>query len=148
MKRCSSCREEKELEEFHKNKTSPDGYQGNCKPCNIYKANRYRKPQKQNPTEARTRKLMSKYGITDEQYDLMYVAQEGCCAICREHSTTFDRALDIDHEHSIGFIRGLLCHVCNKRLGHYESGRLTKAASLYKETEEYYVNEGVDFNVW
>lgn len=90
---------------------------------------------------------MRKYGITDTQYNLMYIVQEGCCAICNSHQTELDRAFDIDHEHARGFIRGLLCHICNKRLGHYESGRLTSKADFYKETEAYYLNEGIDFDV-
>lgn len=33
MKRCGTCKEEKELSEFDKNKSMPDGYQHRCKKC-------------------------------------------------------------------------------------------------------------------
>jgi hypothetical protein len=32
-KKCSKCKQIKELAEFHKNKRSPDGHQSYCKPC-------------------------------------------------------------------------------------------------------------------
>lgn len=30
---CAKCREEKSLDDFHRNKSNPDGYQKRCKPC-------------------------------------------------------------------------------------------------------------------
>ncbi len=32
-KQCSTCKQEKELQEFHKDKTRPDGYKSKCKQC-------------------------------------------------------------------------------------------------------------------
>ena len=56
-------------------------------------------------------------GITLEQYDQMLAAQKGLCAICEEppdHARLF-----IDHCHKTGKVRGLLCSVCNRGLGHF-----------------------------
>lgn len=33
MKTCSKCKKDKPLTEFHKNRSRPDGHQGQCKPC-------------------------------------------------------------------------------------------------------------------
>ena len=33
MKRCWKCKEEKEINEYYKNRTQPDGYEGLCKIC-------------------------------------------------------------------------------------------------------------------
>jgi hypothetical protein len=53
------------------------------------------------------------YGLSLEQYNDMYMSQDGCCAICRKP----EELLHVDHCHSTGIVRGLLCGVCNKALG-------------------------------
>ena len=44
--------------------------------------------------------------------------QNYCCAICKKHQDEFDRRLAIDHDHSTGEIRGLLCSNCNASIGY------------------------------
>ena len=58
--------------------------------------------------------LKKKYGITEQDYNDMLYAQDCCCAICG-HSP--DERLVVDHDHSTGLIRGLLCDPCNLMLG-------------------------------
>jgi recombination endonuclease VII len=53
------------------------------------------------------------YGITLEDYDRMYAAQEGKCEIC----DIFCQTLEVDHNHKTGKTRGLLCGNCNRGLG-------------------------------
>lgn len=53
------------------------------------------------------------YGITKEQYDKLYAAQGGRCAICRR-ATGAARRLAVDHNHKTGEVRGLLCKPCNR----------------------------------
>ena len=62
---------------------------------------------------------MIKYGITPEQYDEMVLAQGGVCAICKKADQTVAWAgrLHIDHCHTTGRVRGLLCSPCNIALG-------------------------------
>lgn len=57
------------------------------------------------------------YGITGEQYKRLYEIQGGKCAICRRASGK-TRRLSVDHNHDTGAVRGLLCSVCNRLLGH------------------------------
>jgi hypothetical protein len=57
------------------------------------------------------------YGLKPGQYEQLYGAQNGVCAICRR-ATGKTRALSVDHDHATGFVRGLLCSPCNKILGH------------------------------
>ena len=45
----------------------------------------------------------------------MLEEQNGVCCICYEKPTI--RALDVDHNHATGVIRGLLCSRCNTTLG-------------------------------
>lgn len=54
------------------------------------------------------RHLKQRYGITNEERQRMFVAQNGLCAICRKR-----KAVVVDHDHTSGKIRGLLCMGCN-----------------------------------
>jgi len=77
-----------------------------------------------NPRAGRDSYLQQAYGITIEQYDEMFQAQNGVCAICENpewiiNNKTGDvRALSVDHDHVTGQVRGLLCTNCNKMIGH------------------------------
>lgn len=63
------------------------------------------------------------YGITREDYDLLFEKQNGLCAICKEPETKIVKwsgrllPLSVDHDHVTGKIRGLLCNRCNRVLG-------------------------------
>lgn len=59
-----------------------------------------------------------KYGITKDQFNEMFNNQQGCCAICKQHQSLFNRTLAVDHCHTTGQVRGLLCGQCNLLLGH------------------------------
>lgn len=61
-----------------------------------------------------------KRGITIEQYFDMLGAQGGKCKICRRGNTGTKAQWHIDHCHSTGKVRGLLCHHCNAGLGHVQ----------------------------
>lgn len=62
----------------------------------------------------RARKLMVRYGITSEEYDHMLDMQDGRCAICRRSPRS--KHLAVDHDHTTGHVRGLLCDRCNRIL--------------------------------
>lgn len=62
--------------------------------------------------------ILSTYGITSEEYDAIYAAQGGKCAIC-QRATGARKKLSVDHDHATGEVRGLLCTPCNRDvLGH------------------------------
>lgn len=76
------------------------------------------------PSEARRDRLWRVYKITPEQYQEMFEAQDGRCAICfNEPGAMGFLAIDHDHaccpgERTCGkCIRGLLCWPCNSFLG-------------------------------
>lgn len=78
------------------------------------------------------RKVYRRYGITESDYNAMLEKQGGVCAICKERADgnrTWTKKLAIDHDHSTGKVRGLLCFRCNTRLGHIESGWIDAAKS-------------------
>lgn len=75
---------------------------------------------------ARLRKMQRKlnsvlqyhYNVTAEQYQRLNDAQGGVCAICGgESGTARTKRLFVDHNHTTGRLRGLLCHACNMALG-------------------------------
>jgi len=63
------------------------------------------------------RGLQRNYGITPAQYDAMFVAQKGLCAICESADRAGKRRLCVDHDHDTGKVRGLLCSRCNTAIG-------------------------------
>ena len=62
----------------------------------------------------RDSRLRKTYGISLADYDRMLKAQKGGCAICGRKPKS--RALDVDHCHRSGRVRGLLCHKDNRGL--------------------------------
>ena len=56
------------------------------------------------------------YGISVEDYEQMLEDQNGGCYICGKKPEG-KRALDIDHDHTTGKVRGLLCSNHNRALG-------------------------------
>lgn len=73
------------------------------------------KKYKQNGGSRRYR-MRAIYNISEGEYNSLYAAQGGCCAICRKPCTK-NKNLSIDHDHRTGRIRGLLCSNCNLGIG-------------------------------
>lgn len=59
--------------------------------------------------------LKTKYGLSIEQYDVMKTSQNNTCFLCGEAPDI--RNLCVDHCHSTGKIRSLLCRAHNTMLG-------------------------------
>jgi hypothetical protein len=62
---------------------------------------------------------LKRFNLTQEKLDAMEANQNGNCAICKRPPRA-SRTLAIDHNHTTGKIRGLLCGTCNTRLGFLE----------------------------
>src|SRR5215217_3935061 len=58
------------------------------------------------------------YNITADEYFQTLDFQGGKCYICNRATGAVKR-LAVDHRHSDGQIRGVLCTVCNRTLGHF-----------------------------
>ena len=70
----------------------------------------------------RRSQLRAAYNISEEDYEAMASVQEGMCAICdgedeRKRADGTPYPLSVDHDHSDGRVRGLLCNRCNAGLG-------------------------------
>jgi hypothetical protein len=56
------------------------------------------------------------------------------CMICGISEQEIDKKLDVDHCHSSGKVRGLLCNPCNTMLGHgRDNVEVLKSAVKYLE---------------
>jgi hypothetical protein len=76
--------------------------------------------------------LKSKFGLSVAEYDTMLAEQGGVCAICRAPED--GKRLAVDHCHTTGAVRGLLCQRCNRGIGHFaESAERLRAAANYVE---------------
>lgn len=81
-----------------------------------------------NPKRAKTlfrsSHLKRTFGITSEDYDTLLKQQNNGCAICGITSPSIYnkrvRYFCVDHNHSTGQVRGLLCHYCNTGIGYFK----------------------------
>ena len=137
MKKCSKCGVEKELIEFgnYTYKGQPRK-RATCKSCkNEQQSKRYSEA----PEVHREYLYKKKYGISIQEYDELLAAQGGCCKICGTDTPNGQGRFVIDHNHTTGEIRGLLCSTCNTGLGNFfDNPQFLKNAATYLETEGHY----------
>lgn len=124
---CTTCKKEKNLDSFYNSRAYKDGKSYRCKSCDAEARKAYHKKHKDRHLKLqRIRNRKHKYGISEEEYRKMINDQNNKCAICgveleindtNIHTST---TLCIDHCHSTGIVRGLLCTRCNKALGLFD----------------------------
>lgn len=79
--------------------------------------------------------LSHKYDLTFERYDEMFEAQEGKCMICSVDLVPHSKQSAVDHNHTTGKVRALLCSMCNRGLGHFKDNPdlLMRASNYLKQ---------------
>jgi len=93
--------------------------------------------RRENEVREQNRGLRKLHGLSIDDYEKMYDEQGCVCAICGNPETIHgvngkSRKLAVDHCHTTGKIRGLLCTNCNKGLGHFKDSKdLLKKAIKY-----------------
>lgn len=81
------------------------------------------------PEQRRANNLRRKFGLSVQDWDNLYASQQSLCAICSRETP-----LVVDHCHSTGTVRGLLCNNCNAGLGFFEDNpEYLRLAALYLE---------------
>ena len=134
----------KPLFSFYKDASKKDGLTSYCKGCSKekrkeqYNDNPQEEKQKlktyyqNNKDKAKNYYLVKNYGIDAETYEQMFKDQEGKCAICDTPHEELNRGLFVDHCHSSGKVRGLLCQFCNTLLGMAQDNKsILQKASKY-----------------
>lgn len=128
---CPSCSTNKTFDNFYKDKRGANGLTRRCKNCWVKKSYSSRTRSVESIEKHYAKKMLNDYGITREEYDVMAVAQNYKCKICKNVNRSHAR-LVIDHDHTTGRIRGLLCGQCNSALGLLKDDiGLLEAAILY-----------------
>jgi len=127
---CEVCHRRRALRFFPLDTRRRDGLSLRCMTC----AGKARK------RSTHGTRIFEKFGITQEQYDALFAAQGGVCAICKGRRPY---NLDVDHDHELEAqglppaqtIRGLLCKQCNRHLlpGARNSASTLRAAAEYLE---------------
>ena len=107
---CKRCLKSKEIECFGwSGYIKKDGSRSTCTYC------------KECQNELRVQR---KFGVSYSQYEKILKQQNNCCANPGCKSTVPGapgrKRFYIDHCHTTGKIRGLLCHSCNLALGHIQ----------------------------
>jgi hypothetical protein len=75
--------------------------------------------------------LKSSYGITPAEYDFIFQAQKNVCGICETPNPGSKKGWHIDHCHSTGKVRGILCTNCNLMIGHAKDDLNRMVAAMF-----------------
>lgn len=124
-KRCGTCFGWFDQATYINSSRTPDGLNPSCHRCR------------------KSSKLLSKFGITVDEYESMLHNQNGVCRICLK--APGDRVLAVDHDHSCcpqsgrscgRCVRGLLCESCNMGLGQFrDDPQLLMRAVAYLKSD-------------
>lgn len=134
-KRCNTCKQTLAAELFYKESRNKSGLYGSCKSCTDKRTKQW---QKDNRNKVREYNLKSKYNLSTEEFKQMFEAQEGKCAICQ--TTDPGKAnFCVDHCHTTGKVRGLLCDSCNTALGKFNDDitRIQNAISYLEAATDF-----------
>jgi hypothetical protein len=113
-----------------------------CKECNNKKSKEwYEKNKEEKLKSGLKHHYKKKYGLSLEQRKELFDSQNGLCLVCccemnLEGGLKANQAV-IDHCHSSGKIRGMLCNLCNQGLGHFKDNVsfLEKAIKYLEENK-------------
>lgn len=98
-------------------------YHDNYREANRQKAKEYAR-RYNHSDKARNKAYLRSYNITLEDYNRMLEEQGNVCKICLQLEQMLHKGnpkrLCVDHDHTTGRVRGLLCQRCNTTLGRYE----------------------------
>lgn len=122
FKKCSSCKRRLHLINFYNSKTSLDSKRSQCKYCEKLRREEVRllNPAKEYEMQ-REGNLRRKYGLSLADYKQLLYDQGGCCRICEKYLDEVSTSkVHIDHDHTTGEVRGILCVTCNTGLGKFK----------------------------
>lgn len=148
-KRCPRCLKVKAIDEYG---MCGKGRQSYCKECSrtASRGRHFRNKEaglsvviSRNDYISRRKwvKILSKYGMTRDQYEAMEKEQNFLCAICNRPEKAVYKGtplrLTVDHDHTTGKIRGLLCRGCNLAIGKLqEDPDIAQRAADYLRTHK------------
>lgn len=113
----------KPLSEYSKKnqKGRKEKLQPKCKSCATEETKQWRLSQ--SPERIKDLYYKRTYGMSLEDFNFMLWKQNGSCKICKRelklNKLNGDSAV-VDHCHSTGKVRGILCNECNRGLGYFK----------------------------
>lgn len=121
VKRCGKCKETKSVEDFAKNRSRKLGIHNECKACQVIYNRKWF--------------LRKNYNIPFEASGpLLEQAANGNCDICDSKLILKKNGYAVDHCHTTGKIRGVLCAMCNTGIGHFKDNKeFLNKAIIYLE---------------
>jgi hypothetical protein len=133
LRQCKTCKEYLGRSDFYQTRNAKGKAYcyGSCKPCTNKKAR-----ERYDPIKRKANGLKYNYGITLEEYNIKLERQDYGCAICGIKIPGGNgKHFYVDHNHTTGQIRDLLCHNCNFVIGYAkEDVEILKAVINYLET--------------
>ena len=140
MKVCTKCGVEKPLTEYsHKRaKNRKPSLQPRCKACASEDTKLWRNSQ--SIDRLKDLYLQRTYGVTLQWYQDTLSLQHNTCSLCNT-AFTFHGELNadspvVDHNHTTGKVRGILCNECNRGLGYFHDNPTTlRKAAVYLEND-------------
>lgn len=124
VRTCKRCQQTRPLTDFFKTAhQDPSGiprYRTVCKTCHMTYTLQWKQEhalelydRRMASRERRYRTLkLKKYGLTEEQLCALELEAGGMCPLCLQ-----EKRLVVDHSHSTGQVRALLCATCNQGIG-------------------------------
>ena len=140
---CTKCLRDLPLNSFAKNSKGKFGHKSVCKSCSNKEQKILVQQRKEEDLDKWRRfrwekHIKSAYGLTPENYWFMAEKQNYGCAICNTKDNFVAQNPDrlfVDHCHTTGKVRGLLCYHCNTLLGlSKDSVSILNRAIKYLET--------------
>lgn len=137
-KTCNKCKKTKAAIDFFKDSGISDGRATICKSCKTESSlawratnrEQYNASQRAQHAKNYQRNRLYRYDLTPEEHAKMLVDQNNGCAICGKIPNG-KRPLAIDHCHTTGKVRSLLCYGCNRALHALETIDLRQKAEAY-----------------
>lgn len=125
-KYCNGCSSLKPLSKFSKNNLNASGYKSQCKDCD-YSKSKKKELQIYWPCMSEEEALVEYSRLSAEQNDL--------CLIChqpedRKTPKGESTLLSVDHCHTTGEVRGLLCANCNVGLGNFKDNSISLGRAI------------------
>lgn len=144
---CTGCGLVKEITQFYIKKSSRKGYASQCKTCqekywetDDYKQKHSERAKQWYKTPRGKRVWLNSYyrrhfGITIEEYERLLSEQNSRCGICETEKCATGKSFAVDHDHTTGRVRGLLCKKCNLALGFLEddTSRMQRAINYMRK---------------
>ena len=122
---------------YYEDRRRSSGLQAQCRDCQV-EANRLRYASKSDIERAsiiqqvKARRDRRRYGLPKGGRDKILQAQGYKCALCGTPDPGSKKDWHVDHDHTTGAVRGILCARCNRGLGHLgDTAEGLKAALAY-----------------